>query len=165
MIEERDGWFVRNVKDATWVDSEAFGKACAFDVDDPFPQIGIHIFLLEPGTPNCRYHREEAQEDFLVLAGHCTLLINGEERSIGPWDFVHCPAGTTHVFVGAGTGPCALLAIGHRPGKGNERLFYPASEIARRYGAESPEPTPDPRSAYRDVKPRAKTESPSWPVE
>ena len=124
MIEERGGWFVKNVKDATWMQTEAFGKACGFDTEDPFPQVGIHIFLLEPDKPNCRYHREEAQEDFLVLAGRCKLLVNGEEHPLKTWDLVHCPAGVSHVFVG--DGPCALLAIGHRPGKGKEQLFYPA---------------------------------------
>lgn len=163
MIEERGGWFVKNVRDATWVHSEAFGKACAFDVEAPFPQVGIHIFLLEPGKPNCRYHREEAQEDFLVLSGRAKLLVNGEEHRVGPWDFVHFPPGATHVFVGDGDEPCALLAIGHRPGKGKEQLFYPASDLARTYNAESPEPTSDPKIAYSDVKPRTKVDPPEWP--
>ena len=165
MVEERGGWFVKNVKDATWVSSEAFGGVCTFDAGDPFPQIGIHIFVIEPGKPNCRYHREEAQEDFLVLAGRCKLLVNGEERQLRTWDFVHCPAGVTHVFVGDGDGPCALLAIGHRPGTGAEQLFYPTSEMARRYNAESPEPTPDPKVAYSDVERRVKVDPPKWPID
>lgn len=163
MIEERGGWFVKNVKDAGWYHSDAFGKVCGFDVEKPFQQIGIHLFLLEPGKPNCRYHREEAQEDFLVLSGRCKLLINGEERSLEPWDFVHCPAGATHVFVGEGDGPCALLAIGHR--SEDKKLFYPASDMAKRYNAEAPEPTGDPKVAYSDVAPRAKADPPRWPVE
>jgi len=164
MIEERGGWFVKNVKDAEWVRTEPFGLACGFDVDDPFPQTGIHIFVLEPGKPNCRYHREEAQEDFLVLAGRCKLLVNGEEHAVGAWDLVHCPAGVTHVFVGDGDGPCAILAIGHRPGKDEQKLFYPQSELARKYNAEAPEPTADPRVAYSDVPPRKKADAPDWPV-
>jgi len=164
MIEERGGCFVKNVKDATWMHSEAFGKVCGFDTEDPFPQVGIRLFLLEPGKPNCRYHREEAQEDFLVLSGRCKLLVNGEERPLVTWDFVHCPAGVSHVFVGDGDGPCALLAIGHRPGRGKEQLFYPASELARRYNAESPRPTDDPRVAYSDIKQRVRTDPPKWPL-
>jgi len=163
MIEERDGWFVKNVADAGWSRSEAFGLACGFDTGDRFPQVGVHLFLLEPGKPNCRYHREEAQEDFLVLSGRCKLLVNGEERALRAWDFVHCPAGVSHVFVGDGDGPCALLAIGHRPGEGQEQLCYPASERARRYGAEAPEPTPDPHVAYSDVTPRTPCDAPDWP--
>ena len=111
MVEERGGWFVKNVRDASWSRSEDFGRICAFDDGEPFPQVGIHIFVLEPGKPNCRYHREEAQEDFLVLSGRCKLLVNGEERPLQTWDFVHCPAGVSHVFVGDGDGPCALLPL------------------------------------------------------
>ena len=163
VVEQRGGWFVKNVRDATWVRNEAFGKKCLFDAGDLFPQIGIHIFLLEPGKPSCRYHREEAQEDFLILAGRCKLLVNDEERELEAWDFVHCPPGVSHVFVG-GDGPCALLAIGYRPGEDKEQLFYPASALARRYGAEAPEPTPDPEVAYADVEPRVRIDPPEWPI-
>ena len=162
MLEERDGWFVVNVKDARWLGNSAFGKMCKFEKPDaPFPQVGIHIFVLEPGKPNCRYPREGAQEDLLVLSGRCRLLVNGEERILETWDFVHFPAGATHVLVGLDE-PCAVLFIGHR--EDPERLFYPASELARRYGAESPEPTADPEIAYSDVKKREPIEAPHWPA-
>ena len=164
MVEERDGWFVVNVRDARWVANAAFGKRCSFErPGEPFPQIGIHIFLFEPGRPNCRYHREEAQEDMLVLSGRCRLLINGHERMLGPWDFVHFPPGATHVCVGEGEAPCAVLFIGHREPDGVERLCYPESALARRFGAESPEPTDDPRVAYADVSPREPVAAPPWP--
>jgi uncharacterized cupin superfamily protein len=162
MIKEKGGWFVRNIADATWMGTPAFGKACTFEnPDEPFPEVGIHMFVLEPGKPNCRYHRETAQENFLVLSGECVLLINDEEKPLRPWDFVHCPPNVSHVLVGAGTGPCAVLAIGRR-GK-DVKLFYPRNERARAHGAEAPEPTDDPRVAYSDVAPRAPTE-PGWPV-
>jgi len=162
MVEERGGWHVVNVRNARWLESPAFGKVCTFEPPDVhFPQTGVHIFLIEPGKPNCRYHREEAQEDFLVLSGRCRLLVNGEERPLEPWDFVHCPPGVSHVIVGDGDGPCAVLAIGHRPA--THDLFYPASDLARRHGAEAPEPTPDPRVAYSDVEPRKPVAAPPWP--
>jgi uncharacterized cupin superfamily protein len=164
MVEEREGWFVVNVKDANWYGNEAFGRVCRFDKPDAFfPQIGIHLYVLEPGKPNCRYHREEAQEDLLVLSGRCRLLVNGQERMLEPWDFVHFPAGTTHVCVGAGDGPCTVLIVGHRE-PGGVGLYYPASELARRYGAEAPEPTPDPKVAYSDVRRREPTTPPPWPL-
>ena len=163
MIEERDGWFVVNVNRARWLSNPAFGKRCSFETQgERFPEIGIGISVLEPGKPNCRYHREGAQEDFLVLSGECLLLVNGEGRRLKTWDFVHCPAGVNHVFVGAGDGPCAILMIGHRPE--NIELFYPASELARPHGAEAPEPTPDPRVAYSDVTRFEACEAPEWPV-
>lgn len=163
MIEERSGWFVVNVKDANWYGNEAFGKVCTFELQGRFPQTGVHLVVLEPGKPNCRYHREEAQEDFLVLSGECRLLVNGEERPLKAWDYVHCPAGVTHVFVGSGDGPCHVLMIGHRPPEGEQKLWYPSSDMARKHGAESPEPTPDPRRAYADVKRRERIDPPEWP--
>ncbi len=164
MVEERDGWFVVNVQDAQWFGSSAFGKSCRFEKpDEPFPQIGIHIFVLEAGKPNCRYHRESAQEDLLVLSGRCRLLINGQERMLERWDFVHFPAGATHVCVGEGDAPCAVLIVGHREPGGVE-LCYPESALARRFGAEAPEPTTDPEVAYSDTGRREPTEPPVWPL-
>lgn len=162
MIEERGGWFVVNVRDARWYGNPSFGKVGVLeDPSDRFPQTGIHVYVLEPGKPNCRYHREGAQEDFLVLSGRCRLIVNGEERDLRTWDFVHCPAGVTHVLVGDDDAPCAVLAIGHRPA--DHPLFYPSNEIAKRFGAEAPEPTSDPKVAYSDVAPRAPVDPPDWP--
>jgi uncharacterized cupin superfamily protein len=111
-----------------------------------FPELGINIGVLRPGQPACLYHEEGAQEDFLVLAGECRLLVNGEERPLRAWDFVHSPAGTGHVIVGAGDGLSIVLAVGarHEP----ESLRYPVSELAAKYGASADEDTADPREAY-----------------
>jgi uncharacterized cupin superfamily protein len=142
-----DGWFVVNVRDTEWITSDVFGSGCVFDSRDAwFPQVGINISVLEPGKPNCLYHSESQQEAFLVLSGECTLLVEGEERQLRAWDFVHCPAGTEHVFVGAGEGPCVVLMVGAR--SEDEKLFYPLSELAARYGASAEEGTPDPQQAY-----------------
>jgi uncharacterized cupin superfamily protein len=164
MLEERAGWFVVNVKDARWTArGDHFGKMGLFEKpDEPFPEIGIHVFVLEPGKPNCRYHREDAQEDLLVLSGRCRLLVNGEQRILETWDFVHFSAGVTHVVVGLDA-PCAVLFVGHRADP-EPALFYPASELARRYGAEAPEPTSDPKVAYSDAPRRTTVESPPWPL-
>ena len=40
------------------------------------------------------YHRENDQEDFLVLAGEALAIVEGQERQLRRWDLVHCPAGT-----------------------------------------------------------------------
>jgi uncharacterized cupin superfamily protein len=92
------------------------------------------------------YHRESNQEDFLVLAGRCRLLIEGQERELGPWDFAHCPPYTEHVFVGAGTGPCVILMVGAR--SADSEIFYPVSGLARRYDAGVEQATESPREAY-----------------
>jgi uncharacterized cupin superfamily protein len=142
-----DGWFVVNVRDTAWLTHEAFGSGCVFENRQgaAFPELGINISVMEPGQPLCLYHEENAQEDFLVLAGECVLLVNGEERPLRTWDFVHSPAGTEHVIVGAGTGPAIVLAVGKRP---DERLHYPKSDLAEKYGASAEADTPDPQEAY-----------------
>jgi len=142
-----DGWFVVNVRDAEWWTSETFGSRCGFESQEFwFRQLGINLSVLEPGEPRCLYHSESQQEAFLVLSGECKLLVDGVERLLRPWDFFHCPAGTEHVFVGAGDGPCAILMVGAR--SEDEQLLYPVSELAARYGASAEEETPDPEQAY-----------------
>lgn len=141
------GWFVVNVRDAEWWTNPAFGSGCGFESREfAFPQLGFNLSVLEPGEPNCLYHSESQQEAFLVLSGECTLVVDGEERPLRAWDFFHCPAGVEHVFVGAGDAPCVLLAAGIRTE--DERLMYPRSEAAARYGASAEEDTPDPKQAY-----------------
>jgi hypothetical protein len=80
------------------------------------------------------------------------LLVEGEERLLRPWDFFHCPAGTEHVFVGAGDGPCVILMAGAR--SEDEQLLYPVSELAGRYGASAERETPDPKEARAVERPR-----------
>jgi uncharacterized cupin superfamily protein len=142
-----EGWFVVNVRDVEWWTTKTFGSGCVFESKEfPFPQLGLALNVLEPGEPSCLYHSESQQEDFLVLTGECKVLVEGGERLLGPWDFVHCPAGTEHVFVGAGDGPCAILMVGARTE--DEQLLFPKSELAARYGASAEETTSDPKQAY-----------------
>jgi uncharacterized cupin superfamily protein len=110
------------------------------------PQLAVNLRVLRPGEPNGLYHSENQQEAFLVLSGECRLLVEGEERPLGPWDFFHSPAGTEHIFVGAGDGPCVILMVGAR--SQDEQLHYPVSELAARYGASAEEETSDPDEAY-----------------
>jgi uncharacterized cupin superfamily protein len=143
------GWFVLNAREARWRDG-TFGAYTRFEGDERFPLVGVNIGVLAPGQAACMYHGEDEQEDFLVLSGECLLLIEGEERSLKAWDFVHCPAWTEHVFVGAGDGPCAILALGTRL---TDNVVYPASELAHRHGAGVAETTKLPSEAYADAAP------------
>ena len=94
------------------------------------------------------YHAEGTQEGFLILAGEGLLVIEGQERPLRTWDFLHCPPWTAHVIIGAGTGPCVVLAAGaRRKGRG---LRYPVDEIALRHGAGVEEETGDPAVAYAE---------------
>jgi uncharacterized cupin superfamily protein len=139
--------FVVNVADARALRFEGSGTFVTFeDPDDRFPDLGIGIHMLHPGEPNAMYHAESNQEDFLVLAGECRVILDGEERPLRPWDFVHCPPGTEHVFVGAGSGPCWILMVGAR--KPNATIHYPVNEKAAAHGASASESTDDSKKAY-----------------
>jgi len=139
-----DGWFVVNVRDAAWMTSDAFGARCVFEGDTPvfrgrpdlqphkFADVGFALKVVWPGQPTGMYHGEANQEDFLVLAGECLLLFEGEERPLQAWDFVHCPPGTEHVFVATGDSPCVIFMTGGRTEKGT---VYPRSKLAHRHGA------------------------------
>ena len=147
LVPEGEGWFVLNARDARWWHHDTFGSSVTFEGDDArFSEFGINVQVLEPGEPNCMYHSENAQEDFLVLFGECLLLVEGEERPLGQWDFVHCPAWTQHVFVGAGKGPCGILMVGTRPQQ--EELLYPVAEVARKHSAGVEKETSSGREAY-----------------
>jgi uncharacterized cupin superfamily protein len=145
LVPKGEGWFVVNAKEARWLEHNTFGSGTVFEGDPKFTELGINIGVLEPGQPACLYHREDAQEDFLVLFGECVLVVEGEERRLKAWDFVHCPPWTDHVFVGAGDAPCGILAVGARA---RDAIVYPVSELASRHGASVEKETPDPREAY-----------------
>jgi uncharacterized cupin superfamily protein len=140
-------WFIVNAADAQWVDG-VFGAYTRFDAAERFEQIGVNIAVLQPGQPACWYHREADQEDFLVLQGEALLLIDEQEQRLRAWDFVHCPPGTNHVFLGAGDAPCTLLAIGGRMHPG---AVYPRSELALRHQAGVQEETDSSREAYAGI--------------
>jgi uncharacterized cupin superfamily protein len=112
-----------------------------------WPDTGVNVQIMVPGQPNCRYHSEPVQEDFLVLHGECVAIVDGEERRLRQWDFFHCPAGVEHVFVGAGDGPCAVLMIGSRR---RDEAHYPVSGLAARYDASAAAETDRPEEAYAD---------------
>jgi uncharacterized cupin superfamily protein len=147
LVPEGEGWFVLNAREARWLEG-GFGAYTRFEGETRFPKVGINIGVLEPGQPACMYHGEDEQEDFLVLSGECLLLIEGQERHLRAWDFVHCPAWTEHVFVGAGEGPCAILAVGTRV---SDEVIYPASELAQRHGAGVERETRDADEAYAGI--------------
>ena len=99
--------------------------------------------------PMAMYHWEADQEDFLVLAGQAVLLVEGEERPLRQWDFVHCPAGTKHVIVGAGDAPCVVLAVGARDrSAGADWGRYSVDEVALRHGAGVERETTEAAQAY-----------------
>ena len=157
LVPASEGWFVVNAAEAAWVGNPDFGWRCSFEANGPalrespdleqvlFAQLGFRLHVLEPGKPSGLYHVESEQEDFLVLAGECLLVVEEEERRLRAWDFVHCPSGTRHVFVGTDA-PCVLLMTGARADEGT--IVYPFSEAAVRHGAAAAAETRSPHEAY-----------------
>jgi uncharacterized cupin superfamily protein len=141
------GWFVVNARNARWVHNE-MRAVCGFggQGEAHFDDLGIGLYCLAPGKPMAIYHHEAGQEDFLVLRGRCLLIVEGQERTLETWDFVHCPPRTPHTIIGAGTEPALVLAVGARKEKGSAR--YPVEPAAIRHGAGVTEPTDSPEQAY-----------------
>jgi uncharacterized cupin superfamily protein len=147
--EGPDGWFVLNARDAHWFDRGGRGLLCSFEGEHEFDQVGVNLFVLGPGNPMSMYHWEADQEDFLVLDGEALLIAEGQERALRKWDFVHCPVGMDHVIIGAGDGPCVVLAIGAREHQeGEDWGGYAVDETAIRHGAGVEQETTSAEEAY-----------------
>jgi uncharacterized cupin superfamily protein len=159
-----EGWFVLNLGDALAVRNDVKGGA-VYPLEpegEPFTGFGVNVHVVWPGEPSAMYHSEGVREAFLVLSGECTLIVEEQERLLRQWDFFHCPAGTRHIFVGAGDGPCAILMIGARP---DIDLHYPVSALAAKYDASVAEETSNPSAAYAGWPGEYALVRLPWPVE
>ncbi len=158
LVPAGDGWFVVNAREARWRYAEGRGARLSFEGDSPFPQVGISLYVLAPGEPMGMYHWEADQEDFLVLSGEALLIVEGEERPLRQWDFVHCPPETKHIILGAGDAPCAVLAIGAREHQDTARWgAYSVEQAALRHGAGVEQETTEAEEAYARMPPREPT--------
>ena len=165
LVPKGEGWFVLNAKDARWYHADGRSSFCDFEGETDFPQLGFNVSVLNPGEPMAMYHWEADQEDFLVLSGEALLLVEGEERPLRAWDFVHCPPETKHVIVGAGDGPCVVLAVGARERSVGRPDWggYSVDETALRHGAGVEGETSDPAVAYARFERRRPTAyRPEW---
>jgi len=164
LVPNGEGWFVLNAREARWYHTPGRSAICDLEGDIDFAQIGINVSVLQPGESMGMYHWEADQEDFLVLSGEALLLVEGEERPLRAWDFVHCPPETKHIILGAGQGPCLVLAIGARehqegPGWGG----YTVDETAQRHGAGVEQETNEAQEAYAGLTRRQPTPyRPEW---
>jgi uncharacterized cupin superfamily protein len=151
-----EGWFVLNARDARWQENE-LGSYCPFEGEPRFTQLGINISVLQPGQPMSMYHWEADQEGFLVVAGEPLLIVEGQERPLRQWDFVHCPPRTNHVIVGAGDGAAIVVAVGARTSTGDDWGGYTVDEAALRHDAGVEHETTDQKQAYARVPRRELT--------
>jgi uncharacterized cupin superfamily protein len=142
---------VLNARDSRWRSEGPLGSYCNFEGKRRFPQLGFNVSVLAPGEAMGRYHREHAQEGFLVVAGQCLLIVEEQERPLRTWDFFHCPGGTEHIILGAGEQPAVVVAVGARGRGVRGGVVYPVSELAARHGASVEQETSDPGEAYAEI--------------
>ena len=162
LVASVSGRFVLNARDARWSSrpgrhSVSFTGKTEWEADTDFPMLGVNLAVLDPGEPNSMYHWETETEAFLVLSGEALLIIEGEERPLRAWDFVHCPPEAKHTIVGASEG-CLCLAVGARDqSTGRDWGGYSVDEAAIRHGAGVEQETSDPEEAYKRFPARQPT--------
>ena len=145
-------WFTTSLSEAQAMKHPAMGMGYLFGERVPrekFVDYGINVRVLQPDQPASLYHSESADESFLVLGGECRALVEGEWVELRQWDFLHCPADTLHLIVGAGDGPSWVMMIGGRVNDG--KLRFPVSEEAAKYGASVERETTDGADAWSQV--------------
>jgi uncharacterized cupin superfamily protein len=160
LVPAGPGWFVMNAREARWFQNPGRGDSLPltghdeYEAETFFPMLGMAIRVMQPGQPAGTYHWETEQEDFLVLSGEVLAIIEGEERTLRQWDFVHCPPETRHAFVGAGDGPCVLLCASSRQfQKDGPWGAYCVDALAARHNASPARETQDTAEAYERFAP------------
>jgi uncharacterized cupin superfamily protein len=149
LVVDGEGWFILNARDSRWRNEGPLGSYCNFEGKRRFPQLGININVLEPGDAMGMYHREKAQEGFLVVAGECLLVVEEQERELRVWDYFHCPGGTAHIIVATGTERAIVVGVGARGRSVGGGVTYLVSETAARHGASVERETTSSAEAYR----------------
>lgn len=105
------------------------------DPDDRFVRLraalgvssfGLNQIVLRPGQ-RARIHRHERQEEvYLVLDGTLSLLVEGEETTLGRGELVRVGPDVRRQLVNRGPGTLSLLAIGGAGDHdGRDGLAYP----------------------------------------
>jgi uncharacterized cupin superfamily protein len=161
-VVDGDGWFIVNFAEASWEALPDNGTWLNLGSPEaPFAQFGIGPHVLMPGEANGMYHGESDQEGFLVLAGECIAVVEGTERHMRQWDYLHCPPWTEHITIGAGDGPCVILMIGSR--SPDQKTQYAVDPVAARHGASVTTATDSAAEAYADRRgPVTRVRAP-WP--
>jgi hypothetical protein len=89
---------------------------------------------------------------YLVLAGECTLIVEGEKRRLTEWDFFYCAPGTEHIIVTSGEQRAVVLAVGARGRGVGNGVIYKVCKAAARYGASVARETTDSAVAYAKIR-------------
>jgi uncharacterized cupin superfamily protein len=150
LAPQAPGWYVVNAREVRWVGQDGMWRGPWLEAESaPWLSLAFNVTVLDPGEPGGRYHGESNQEGFLVVAGECLLVVEGQERRLRQWDFFHCPPWTEHVLIGAGDGPAVVIAVSTRDP--DQSVRYVANDIAGRHGASPRRDTSDASEAYADV--------------
>ena len=73
---------------------------------------GLNQIVLQPGQRG-RIHRHRRQEEvYLVLEGHLSLIVEGEESEVGEGELIRVAPALRRQLVNRGPAPLVLLAIG-----------------------------------------------------
>jgi uncharacterized cupin superfamily protein len=172
LVCKGEGWFVVNARDVRWRESKGRGASSNFGGDTVFEQLGVGITVVGPNEPTTTYHWETDQEDFLVLRGGGVAIVDGAEQPLRQWDFIHCPPGVAHAFVGGPEG-LVLFGVGARErhtmlNDDGERVGRPdwgeyvADPIAAKHGAAPDETTTSAAEAYKRFPPREPVRYGGW---
>jgi hypothetical protein len=86
----------------------------------------------------------------MPAAGDCVAVRTGATAR----PLWHVSVVVPHVIVGAGTGPCLVIAVGARA---HDELGFPADDTAKRHGASVDEDTMNGGVAYAALPPREPT--------
>ena len=116
-----------------------------------------------PGEAMAMYHWEVDQEDFLVVSGEALLIVEGEERPLRAWDFVHCPPEDEAHDRRRGSRPCVVVAVGARIDSVDSPDWggYTVDEVALRHEAGVEQETTVPDEAYAAVRAKHGTREPT----
>jgi len=72
----------------------------------------MHDDLLEPGAVIGEHTHEGNEEVYMVVEGHGTMIVDGEEYPIGPGDVSVCRSGHSHAIRNSRDGTMRLIVVG-----------------------------------------------------
>lgn len=92
---------------------------------------GVNVTELAPGAVSALLHHHTRQDEFVyVLAGHPTLVLDGEEHALAPGDCCGFKAGfeVGHQLVNRTRQPVLYLEVGDRTAQ--DAVTYPRDDLA-----------------------------------
>jgi mannose-6-phosphate isomerase-like protein (cupin superfamily) len=119
------------------------------------PSAGAPFLLSEcrtaagAGAPPNRHAEDD--EAFYILAGRYAFEVDGEQRVVGPGDYVAIPNGASHAFRNIGETEAAMLIL-NWPGTVHERFFATLGEGVAADAAPVAPPGPPPEAVLQVLR-------------